>query len=139
MEVKQPHTLTGPFHIVFTSRFSPEKHEPDAVGLFYPLRLRVVSKKHYNFHCVTFLLFCMGRHDITVNAVPHQPVLHGEARNFTDIMQIELFHKAGAVGVDGLDGEVELGGDVFVAVALGDKFQHDAFEQNRLATSVSSF
>ena len=59
--------------------------------------------------------------------VTYKPVLHGEARNFADIMQIKLFHKAGAVGIDGLDRQVQLGGDVFVAVALGNEFQHHFF------------
>lgn len=40
-----------------------------------------------------------ARRSRLVNAVPHKPVLHGEERNFADIMQIKLFHKAGAVGV----------------------------------------
>ena len=68
-----------------------------------------------------------ARRSRLVNAVTYKPVLHGEARNFADIMQIKLFHKAGAVGVDGLDRQVQLGGDVFVAVALGNEFEHHFF------------
>src|SRR2546423_14550810 len=50
---------------------------------------------------------------------PHQC----EAHDVNTTVQVELAHGVGAVRLNGLDADVEPGGDLFVAVAPGDQLQ----------------
>ena len=49
-----------------------------------------------------------------------QPFANGEANQLAGRVEIQLFHNAAAMGVDGVDAEVEQGRDVLVGLAFGD-------------------
>jgi hypothetical protein len=46
---------------------------------------------------------------------------------FGDVVEAEFFHDVGAVGLDGLDADVEAFGDLVVLEALGEELEDFAF------------
>ena len=62
-------------------------------------------------------------HGRVEGALVDEAITHGEADKFTDGMQIEFFHDATAMGFDGVDAEVERGGDLLVGLAFGDHLE----------------
>lgn len=62
-------------------------------------------------------------HGTVEGALVDETVAHGEADEFTDGVQIEFLHDATAVGFDGVDAEIEGGGDLLVGFAFGDHLE----------------
>ena len=68
--------------------------------------------------------------------VPQPAPLQGVLDEVGPALQAELLHRAGLVGLDRLDADVELGGDLLVAEAPGDQADDLGLALGQLAASA---